>query len=72
MRRLPLNAQTPLVHIAMTSRTQADQIIGHGLALLSVEFDVVDFQEQVVGAAGGLAAVAIRDSGLKRKRGFSQ
>ena len=59
MRGLALNTQMPLVHIAMTFRTQADQVVGHGLTVFGVELDVVDFQEEVVGAAGGLTAIAI-------------
>jgi hypothetical protein len=56
---LALDVEVALVHISVAFGAEADEVVGHGLALVGVEFDVVDLEKEVVGAAGGFAAVAV-------------
>jgi len=54
-----LDVEVALVHISVAFGAEAEEVVGHGLALVGVEFDVVNLEEEVVGAAGGFAAVAV-------------
>ncbi len=48
-----------LFGVLVATRTQSDQKLWKSLAALAVALDVMDFQEEVVGAAWSSAAVSV-------------